>query len=123
MTPEHEAYLETFRGEADENLCTIEEGLVALESHPDDGELLNAIFRAAHTLKGNAAAFGLEAVVELAHAAEGVLDQLRDRRLEPTAALTTLMLAAVDALREMVPAGIRGDTGEPPLPRCCSRSP
>jgi len=91
MDLDHKALIETFRAEAEENLATIEEALVALEAHPEDADLLHEIFRAAHTLKGNAAALELPGVAALAHNVEDLLDRLRAGTLEATATLVTLL--------------------------------
>ena len=110
MDLDHKALIETFRAEAEENLATIEEALVALETHPEDADLLHKIVRAAHTLKGNAAALDLPGVAALAHSVEHLLDRLRAGTLEATATLVTLLLQSVDALREMPPAALAGAT-------------
>ena len=60
MEIDHEAILQTFLAETDENLAAVEEALVELEGKPDDEEALGVIFRAAHTLKGDATSFGFQ---------------------------------------------------------------
>jgi two-component system, chemotaxis family, sensor kinase CheA len=104
-----EALLLTFIAETEENLRTIEEGLLALERQPDDGEVLQTIFRMAHTLKGNSASLGFTGVAEFAHALEDQLERLRKRSRPVTAGLVTALLAAVDALREMLPVAVEGN--------------
>src|SRR5213083_3806292 len=66
-----------FFEEAAELLSDFEAGLLQLEARPDDVELLNGIFRGAHTLKGNSAMLGFEAIARVTHGLEDVLDQLR----------------------------------------------
>ena len=95
--------LRIFLAEAEENLAAMEESLVALESAPDDSELIATIFRAAHTLKGNCASLGLQAPVAIAHAAEDLLNELRSRRLRATPALITILLRGADALKTLIP--------------------
>jgi two-component system chemotaxis sensor kinase CheA len=68
--------VDIFRGEAEENLRTMEEAFVALEAAPDDLETLKAIFRAAHTLKGNAAGLGYKSLARFAHTVEDALRRL-----------------------------------------------
>src|SRR5215212_4852159 len=104
MDIDHEAILQTFLAETEENLAAVEEALVELEGRPDDEEALGVIFRAAHTLKGDATSFGFTGVGSLAHAVEDVLDRLRARALPVTSDLVTTLLGCVDALRKMVPA-------------------
>lgn len=100
--------LQTFLAESEEGLSAMEQALVALESRPEDDEALGTIFRAAHTLKGNASSFGFQGVTEFAHVLEDVLDRLRNRALPVTRSLITLLLRSVDALRQMVPDAVAG---------------
>lgn len=100
MDDDRRLLVATFLAEAEENLAAIEQSLLALETQPQDGELLARIFRAAHTLKGNAAAFGLEPVVELAHLVEDVLARLRSGTLALDTRLVNLLLGGVDELRQ-----------------------
>jgi two-component system chemotaxis sensor kinase CheA len=104
-----EALLLTFIAETEENLRTIEEGLLALERRPDDAEVLQTVFRMAHTLKGNSASLGFTGVAEFAHALEDQLEKLRKRTRPVTAGLVTTLLASVDALREMLPVAVDGN--------------
>lgn len=91
--------LHIFLAEADEHLQTLDEGLVRLEREGDDLELLQAIFRAAHTLKGAAGAIGHRRMAELTHAMETVLDGLRKHTLAVSADLVDVCLESLDALR------------------------
>jgi two-component system, chemotaxis family, sensor kinase CheA len=91
--------LKEFVPESEELLATMEEGLLALERLPGDSDSLAAVFRAAHTLKGNAMVFGFSAVVEVAHAVEDLLDALRGKSVAVTPAVVTLLLSSLDALR------------------------
>jgi two-component system chemotaxis sensor kinase CheA len=102
------AILPVFLAESEENLADLEAALLALEARPADAELLHTVFRAAHTLKGNAANLGLQPVAELAHEVEDVLDRLREGHLVLDAPLAGLLLEAVDALRALVPAAAEG---------------
>ena len=98
--------LQVFVEEARENLEAIEQSLMALERAPNDAEAIHTIFRAAHTLKGNAATVSLDAVVELGHRVEDLLDTLREGQHAVTPALITLLLRSVDALERLIPAAI-----------------
>ena len=100
---DRDALLRVFLAEAEENVASMEESLVALESAPGDAALIATIFRAAHTLKGNCASVGLDSVVELAHATEDLRHELRAKRFPVTADLITLLLQAADALKSIVP--------------------
>ncbi|RZS58238.1 chemotaxis protein CheA [Sphaerotilus mobilis] len=70
-----------FLEEADQLLQQFEDALLGLESAPDDHELLNAAFRAAHTIKGTAGLFGCEAVVAFTHEVETLMESLRSDAL------------------------------------------
>jgi two-component system chemotaxis sensor kinase CheA len=109
MEFDRDELMPTFLAETDEHLAQMEQALVGLETHPDDGEQLAVVFRGAHTMKGNAAVLDLRPVEELAHVVEGLLDRLRDGSVALTGGLVSLLLAAVDAFREMVPQALGGD--------------
>jgi two-component system, chemotaxis family, sensor kinase CheA len=98
--------LKEFIIEAREHLATIEADLLAIEDGGADidEDLVNKVFRAAHSIKGASGFFGLDRIKELAHKAETVLDLVRSRKLIPNAEITSLLLAAFDKLREMVNA-------------------
>lgn len=91
-----------FLAESEEGLASMEELLVALEHAADASERVAAIFRVVHTLKGNAAALGLERLAEYVHQIEDVLVLLRDGRAVVSAAQVTLLLQCVDSLRGML---------------------
>src|ERR1700759_3555235 len=96
----------TFFEEAAEALTQIESGLLSLEKCQDEPsvihELVNDVFRAAHSIKGGAATFGLTHIAELSHSAETLLDRLRSGSMKPTAQVTSMLLTSVDALRALV---------------------
>ncbi len=92
-------FLDTFLQESAEHLSTIESGLLKLNTAPGDSELLNGIFRAAHSIKGGAGAFGLSHVVKLTHALESLLDLMRNGEAKATPESTALMLQAADFLK------------------------
>ena len=96
--------LAEFINESREHLTAIEAELLAIEEGGEniDAELVNKVFRAAHSIKGASGYFGLNKVKELAHRAETVLDMIRSRKMVPNAEITNLLLAAFDKLREMI---------------------
>ncbi len=100
--------------EAEENLQKVEENLLELEKDPQNEELLNATFRAMHTLKGGAGFLGLQAVVEVAHAAEDVLGKLRSGELTLTPEINDAILEAVDFIRSALPRYEAGEDVEVP---------
>ncbi len=97
-------FIDTFLQESAEHLITIESGLLKLNASPGDSELLNGIFRAAHSIKGGAGAFGLSNVVNLTHALENLLDQMRNGEATATPKSIALMLQATDYLKVLTAA-------------------
>ncbi|MBI5893036.1 MAG: chemotaxis protein CheA [Deltaproteobacteria bacterium] len=91
-----------FVDEAMERLAEIENGLLGLEKSPDNKELLNTIFRAAHTIKGSGGTVGLKDISSFAHSMEEILDLMRDAKLNPAKELITVLLEATDLIKEMV---------------------
>jgi two-component system, chemotaxis family, sensor kinase CheA len=94
--------LALFVAEALDHLGTIESSVLALEASPEDADAINAVFRPFHTIKGNAAALGIDDVEEVAHGVEDLLDQVRngERRFGPGE--TETVLRAVDLLTGMI---------------------
>lgn len=94
----------TYFQECDELLQDLEQGLLALEAGEGDSETINAVFRAVHSVKGGAGAFGFEALVAFAHVFETALDEMRSGKLEPDNDALKLMLRASDVLADFVQA-------------------
>jgi two-component system chemotaxis sensor kinase CheA len=94
--------LKTFIIESRELLEQMEEALLRIEQEPDDAEIINAIFRAAHTIKGSAGLFGLEYVVAFTHVAESVLDKVRGGHLKVDADLVALLLESRDHIGVLI---------------------
>ena len=93
-----------FLVEAGELVERLGEQLVGLESAPDDNELLNAVFRAFHTVKGGAGFLALEPMVELCHHAEDLLNAARNHTVVLAAAQMDALLEALDLLTAMMRA-------------------
>ena len=91
--------LQLWLQEAEEHLQLLDQELIRLERDADDQELLQAIFRAAHTLKGASAAINHTRMAELTHVMESVLDDLRGGSLGVSSELIDALLAALDSLR------------------------
>ncbi len=96
-----EEILQDFLVEAGEILEKLSEQLVDLEQHPDDSDLLNAIFRGFHTVKGGAGFLQLEALVNCCHSAENVFDILRNHKRKVTPELMDVVLEALDNVNAM----------------------
>lgn len=96
-------FFDTFFDEADELLAEMEGLLLELDVADPDADDLNAIFRAAHSIKGGAATFGtFEELAETTHVFENILDQVRDGELELRAEMIDLFLQTKDLLADMV---------------------
>lgn len=108
-------YLALFVAEAAEQLQLLGQELVRLEAEVPGAALWDSIFRRAHSVKGSAATLGLEGIVEIAHAAEELIGNLKGSSRRPGKAEVDLLLEASDALAAQVrEAAVAGQTG--PLP-------
>jgi len=105
-------FKEAFIEESLENLVAMEAGLLSLESAPADADLLNSIFRAAHSIKGGSGTFGLDALGHFTHSVENLLDRLRRQELPATKARVELLLRSRDMMQALFDAA-RG-LGEAP---------
>ena len=96
--------LAEFINESREHLATIEADLLTIEEGGADidEDLVNKVFRAAHSIKGASGFLGLTKVKELSHRAETVLDMLRSRTMVPNAEITNVLLMSFDCLRDMI---------------------
>lgn len=97
----------TFRAEVEERLASLSDGLLRLEGHQAPKQLVAALFRDAHTVKGSARMLSLDGVVELAHRAEDLLGALRDGRVQVRRDLVDLLLVTVDAISRSLPGAER----------------
>jgi two-component system chemotaxis sensor kinase CheA len=105
-----EAALGTFFEEAQEMLLQMESSVLELEANPLDMEELNALFRAAHTIKGSAGLFGLKAIVGFTHHVETVLDELRTGTLRLDGALSSLLFACRDHMAHLLSLAKQGSS-------------
>lgn len=96
-----EDILQDFLIEAGEILELLQEQLVELENNPDDSDLLNAIFRGFHTIKGGAGFMSLKELVDVCHGAENIFDLLRMKKRSVTADLMDVILEGLDSVNEM----------------------
>lgn len=91
-----------FVQEALELLESLNENFIELEKDPGNKDLLNTIFRAAHTIKGSAGFLGFQSIVELAHSAENILNKLRQGEIFLTASMMDDLLKVMDILKAMI---------------------
>ncbi|CDZ30091.1 chemotaxis protein CheA [Neorhizobium galegae] len=99
---------EIFFQECEEQLAELESGLLKLNDGDRDPETVNAVFRAVHSIKGGAGAFGLDDLVSFAHVFETTLDCVRSNKLEPTQDVLKVMLKSADVLADLVTASRDG---------------
>ena len=113
MSMDLQRFHATFFEESREGLDAMEAGLLALESGQQDAEIINSVFRAAHSIKGGAGTFGFDAIAGLTHVLETLLDELRagKRALEPAA--VDAMLSSVDVLRALLREAEHGQAADP----------
>ncbi len=101
--------LKEFLAETTEALEMLDSELVELEQRPTDPVLLGSIFRIMHTIKGTCGFLGLSRLESVAHAAEDVLGKVRDGELEVSVDAVSLVLSALDRIKELIAAlGIEG---------------
>ncbi|MGY5806913.1 chemotaxis protein CheA [Rhizobium sp. LEGMi198b] len=99
---------EIFFQECEEQLAELESGLLKMNDGDRDPETVNAVFRAVHSIKGGAGAFGLDDLVAFAHVFETTLDCVRSNKLEPTQDVLKVMLKAADVLADLTNAARDG---------------
>lgn len=112
MNIDLEEFHAAFFEEVSEHLTGLEDGLLQLESRPQDDELIHGIFRAAHSIKGTGGALGFTEVAGFTHHVETVLDQMRQRQLSTTSERIELLLQATDALSSLIDSA-KGDCAPP----------
>jgi two-component system chemotaxis sensor kinase CheA len=105
--------LAEFLTETNESLAELDLALVKLERTPDDKGTLSLIFRMVHTIKGTCGFLGLPRLEHVAHAGENVLGRVRDGELTVTTGVITLVLSALDRIKEIV-AALSATGVEPP---------
>ncbi|SIP98830.1 two-component system, chemotaxis family, sensor kinase CheA [Rhizobium sp. RU33A] len=99
---------EIFFQECEEQLAELESGLLKMNDGDRDPETVNAVFRAVHSIKGGAGAFGLDDLVAFAHVFETTLDCVRSNKLEPGPEVMKVMLKSADVLADLVTASRDG---------------
>ncbi len=109
MSVDLEQFKEMFYEECTENLEGMESGLLALSEGGTDLEVVNTIFRSAHSIKGGSATFGFTSVAGFTHVMEGLLDEMREGKREAEARIVDILLESVDVLRAMLGAHQAGE--------------
>lgn len=115
--PGHDAdFRRMYEQEAGTALDRLSRDLLALEASEQDPELVNAVFRDAHNLKGGAAVVGLGDIARVAHAMESILEPVRAGKVKATADAVDALLSGVDAVRTMLPALVAGTPHDVDVP-------
>jgi two-component system, chemotaxis family, sensor kinase CheA len=94
--------LQTFFAEAEELLTSMESALLRMDDGETSSDIINEVFRAAHTIKGSAGLFGLDHIVSFTHKVENVLDLARDEKIAITSDLLSILLPCRDHIAQLV---------------------
>jgi len=105
MAQFHQVFFE----ESFEGIEIMETGLMDLEPGEADSEVINSVFRAAHSIKGGSGTFGFKEVASFTHVMETLLDEMRDGKRDVSVENSDLLLKSVDCLREMLEAAQDGE--------------
>jgi two-component system chemotaxis sensor kinase CheA len=108
-------FYQTFFEEADELLAEMEQLLLGLDMDAPDSEHLNAIFRAAHSIKGGAATFGFTALTDTTHLLENLLDRARHQEIRLRKEMIDAFLETKDVLQEQISAYRAGAEPDPEM--------
>lgn len=109
---ENEEYLDIFISESREYLTSLDQSILELERNPEDREILNEIFRYAHTLKGMASTMGFNNIAEISHQMENLLDRVRKNEISVSSDLIDVLLEALDILKDIIEAIAEGKDPE-----------
>lgn len=107
------AFKEVFAAEARDYLQTLNDDLLSFERDPADANILDEMFRAAHSLKGMAGTMGFDELAEFTHEMESVLDLLRNNDLHPTANVINVLFNSVDTLEILLEQTINEEAISP----------
>ncbi len=102
MSVDMAQFHQVFFEESDEGLDVMEQGLLNLDVGAVDAEVINTIFRSAHSIKGGSATFGFLAIAEFTHVMETILDEMRNGERDVSQEVVDILLKAGDCLREML---------------------
>ena len=113
MSMDLQRFHATYFEESREGLDAMESGLLALEGGSVDPEVVNSVFRAAHSIKGGAATFGFGKMAGLTHVLETLLDEVRGGKRALAASAVDAMLGSVDVLRALLAEAEHGKPADP----------
>ncbi|MDQ6978026.1 MAG: chemotaxis protein CheA, partial [Ghiorsea sp.] len=104
MSIDLDQFKQIFYEESFEGLDTMETGLLGMTDGGTDLDVVNDIFRAAHSIKGGSATFGFTALASFTHIMEGLLDEMREGKREADADVVNILLESVDEMRSLMSA-------------------
>lgn len=104
MSIDMSQFYQVFFDEAQEHLGNLEQLLLDIDLHDPDPEDLNAIFRAAHSIKGSAGTFGFQDLAEVTHVMETLLDRVRKNEIRLTEDMVDAFLESGDVLKNLLAA-------------------
>lgn len=105
-------YMKAFIDESRENLQDMDRALLGLEKDPDRRELIDEMFRYAHTIKGGAASQGYENISLLAHGMESLMDQLRSQNKKPDSSVIDILFETLDQLETLIEGVVKQEKRE-----------
>jgi two-component system chemotaxis sensor kinase CheA len=106
---------ETFFVECEDHIVNMETSILELEQRPEDMELMNAIFRAAHSMKGNSGCLGFDEINSFTHTMETVLDRLRNGETDASQNVVSTLLESVDCVKALVASASVGTKCDHPV--------
>jgi len=102
LDPNNEELLKDFFVEAQMSVELLEQNILAIENNPDDGDAIDEIFRAAHTLKGAAATVQMAELAGFTHLVEDLLDEIRSHKIQVSERVVDLLLSSIDTVKIML---------------------
>ena len=102
MADDNSVYRDLFFEESDDNLQTLNDSILELEQEPDNIDLINSIFRVAHTLKGMSAKMGYDVMTKLTHKMEDMFDLFKTGKMKINTDHISLVFKCLDKLQELV---------------------
>ena len=102
MADDNSVYRDLFFEESDDNLQTLNDSILELEQEPDNIDLINSIFRVAHTLKGMSATMGYDVMTKLTHKMEDMFDLFKTGKMKINTDHISLVFKCLDKLQELV---------------------
>ena len=119
MAIDRSRFIAKFSEEARDHIDALNEGLLKIEKGEKDEEILNDIFRAAHSIKGTSRMLKLKEITELSHKVEDILDAIRKGSMDLTRDLSNLLFKGIDKIAEMIDIVANGEEPGPEYLEIC----